>query len=322
MKVTLSATLGILAGLTTAGLWAGTAICFEVASRRLGSLLVNILRLVLAALLFIGLSFLRFGSPIFPGLTLPASVYLSLSGLVGFVLGDLFLFQAFVLIGARHSMVIYSSVPFVAAILGWTFLQEKIGLRQASGMIVTVAGIALAITGKSSSSDVLSTNNHELQRRRQLGILLAVGASIAQAVGLLLAKHGAQGIDSFSATEIRVLAGLIGFFIVAVLFQQTDKMAIVFKRIYSNFNAMGLVKHPDRVALGLLTLGAIMGPFLGVSLGLLSTQLLPTGIASTLMSLVPIILIPMSALIFHEPIRRMEVIGACLAVLGVALLAF
>jgi len=70
-----------------------------------------------------------------------------------------------------------------------------------------------------------------------------------------------------------------------------------------------------------MCVGALLGPFLGVSLGLLSTQLLPAGTAATLMSIVPVLLIPVSALAFGERTSLMEIVGAVLAVGGVAVLA-
>ena len=43
--------------------------------------------------------------------------WLLISGLVGFVIGDIMLFQAFVTIGARVSMLVMSLVPPITAIL-------------------------------------------------------------------------------------------------------------------------------------------------------------------------------------------------------------
>lgn len=99
--------LGIAAGLATAGLWTATAVCFESSSRHLGSFAVNVLRLLLACLMFFALSLLRSGTLVPLGLSGSMWFQLVLSGLTGFVVGDLLLFEAFVLIGARLSMLIY-----------------------------------------------------------------------------------------------------------------------------------------------------------------------------------------------------------------------
>jgi len=308
--------LGVLAGLSTAVLWTATAVCFEASSRRLGSLAVNVLRLAVAAMLFTALSLVRTGSLLPAGLSQQAWFYLALSGLVGFVMGDVPLFRAFMLIGARLSMLIYASVPLVTALCGFLFLGESMSGRALAGMALTVAGIAIAVGGKPGRSK--DGTGVEARSRRTTGILMAFAGSAGQAAGLLLGKRGAIGLDSFAATEIRVLAGLLGFLVVLVAAGQARALRNLLR------NAIvpgGTARDPLQLrslrrALLVLCLGALLGPFLGVSLGLLSTQLLPAGTAATLMSIVPV-----SALAFRERTSLVEIVGAFLAVGGVAVLA-
>ena len=91
--------LGELAALLTAICWTVTALSFEFAGKKVGSLAVNWIRLC------IGLIFLSIFSMIYRGLIFPFDasshiwLWLSLSGLIGFVMGDLLLFEAFVVIG-------------------------------------------------------------------------------------------------------------------------------------------------------------------------------------------------------------------------------
>ncbi len=304
--------LGLVAGLATAALWSATAVCFEAASRRIGSLAVNVLRLVVAQVLFVALSLVRTGHAV-PRLSGGAWIALSVSGLVGFVLGDLMLFQAFVLIGARLSMLVYASVPAMTALAGYVFLGERIGGRALLGMAVTTAGIALAISGKRQVD--MQTGS----RRR--GVLLALGAAAGQTAGLLLAKAGSSGVDSFAATQVRALAGLAGFLVVSVGVGQVRELVAVLRRALVRAAAPDLApRHASaRTALFSLSLGAVFGPFLGVSLGLLSAQLLAAGIASTLMSLVPVLLIPISILVFRERASSAEILGTVVAFAGVVL---
>jgi drug/metabolite transporter (DMT)-like permease len=249
--------------------------------------------------------------------------YLGLSGLIGFVIGDVLLLQAFVLIGARMSMLIYASVPLMTALCGFVFLGERMGGRAVAGMALTVAGIAIAVAGKRDrSKDGTST---EARSRRVGGILMAVGGSAGQSAGLLLAKRGAVGLDSFAATQIRVLAGLAGFLTIVVAAGKARALRDLLHRAVApdppRTAGEAHQLRSFRRALIVLCAGALLGPFLGVSLGLLSTQILPTGTASTLMSTVPVLLIPVSALAFRERASLAEVVGALLAVGGVAVLA-
>jgi drug/metabolite transporter (DMT)-like permease len=313
-----SPALGVAAGLATACLWTGSALCFEASSRRLGSLVVNVLRLLLAVLLFTVLSLIRFGQLLPPALTGDAWLYLGLSGAVGFVVGDIFLFQAFVLIGARLSMLIYASVPLLTAVWGFLFLDERMSGRALFGMGLTVLGIATAVGGKPQAPQGPTRSRD----KRTAGILMAFGGAAGQAAGLLLGKRGAIGLDSFAATQIRAFAGLLGFLIVLVVARQVGLTGRLLKTAFSSqAKADQAARHRVRIGLLALSAGACLGPFLGVSLGLLSTQLLPAGMAATLMSLVPVLLIPVSALIFRERVTWMEALGALLAVSGVALLA-
>jgi drug/metabolite transporter (DMT)-like permease len=143
--------LGIAAGLATAVLWTATALCFEAASRRIGSFTVNVLRLLVAAALFMGLSLWRTGHLGPHALAVATWRDLALSGLVGFVVADLMLFQAFVLIGARLSMLIYASVPAMTGLAGFVFLGERLTSMNIFGMAITSAGIGLAIVGNRRS---------------------------------------------------------------------------------------------------------------------------------------------------------------------------
>jgi drug/metabolite transporter (DMT)-like permease len=69
-----------------------------------------------------------------------------------------------------------------------------------------------------------------------------------------------------------------------------------------------------------LSLGAFFGPFLGVSFSLLAVQYANMGVAATLMAIVPILIIPPSMLINKERVTAKEIIGAIVAVTGVAML--
>jgi len=107
--------IGEFAALLTAFFWTVTSLSFESASHKIGSVAVNILRLI------IGFAFLSVFNLIRRGLLLPVDanfenwIWLSLSGFVGFVFGDLFLFKSYTMIGSRFSMLIMTLVPPITA---------------------------------------------------------------------------------------------------------------------------------------------------------------------------------------------------------------
>jgi drug/metabolite transporter (DMT)-like permease len=284
--------------LLTALCWTVAAMSFEAAGRRIGSLAVNFIRLVLALLFHAVFSLLMRGS-FFP-LDAPAHAWfwLSLSGLVGFTIGDLLLFRALVVVGARVSMLMMALVPPITALIGWATLGEMLSVRSVAGMAITVAGIILVVLKREKGSRRFALT-HSVT-----GILLAFGGALGQAGGLILSKYGMSDYDPFASTQIRVIAGTLGF---AALFSIMGFWPRV---------AAG-IKNPP--ALSRITLGAFFGPFLGVSFSLFAVQRTATGIASTIMGIVPVLIIVPAILIFHEKVTVREIAGSALAVSGVAL---
>ncbi len=79
--------IGEIAALVTAICWTATALSFEAAGRRIGSLAVNIIRLAIAFLIFCVLSLIVRGTPVPVDAAPRVWFWLSLSGIVGFVFG-------------------------------------------------------------------------------------------------------------------------------------------------------------------------------------------------------------------------------------------
>jgi drug/metabolite transporter (DMT)-like permease len=299
---------GELAALITAVFWTITALAFESASKKVGSLSVNILRLILGLIFLSIFGFISRGS-FFP---LHASmhnwIWLSLSGFVGFVLGDLFLFQSFTIIGARISMLVMALSPPIAALTGWIMMNETLSGRSLAGMILTISGISLAILGRPGNDD----NSPELKKNRFRfklkysikGLLFAFGGAAGQGIGLVLSKYGMDGYDAFASTQIRVLTGVIGFAVVITVYGG-------WKRVGAAFQNLPAIRS--------LSLGAFFGPFLGVSFSLLAVKYTSSGIASTIMALTPVMIIAPSAILLHEKVTTREVIGAVIAVVGVSM---
>lgn len=293
---------GEWAGLLTAVFWTITALAFEAASKRIGSLSVNLLRL------FAGFFYLSLFTWFYRGFLLPSDApahawwYLSASGLVGFVIGDLCLFQAFVVMGARISMLLMALSPPMTAFLGWIFLGETMSWKSGLGMLLTLTGIAMVVLKRHHDE------NGNFQRVKfnypVWGIILGLGGALGQAGGLILSKIGMAGYDTFASTQIRVIAGIAGF---SLIFLFTGK----WRDILRSF------RHTK--ALWQLSLGAFFGPFLGVSFSLISIKYTEAGIAATIMAMVPVLIIAPSAIIYKERINFREILGAVMAVGGVAL---
>lgn len=302
------ASKGEFAALLVAVFWTITAVAFESASKKVGSLSVNLIRLFMA-FIFLAILGLITGKGWLPfGATSHNWIWLSISGIVGFVLGDLFLFQAYVVVGARISMLIMALAPPIAAVTGWLLMDESMSGKSIVGMILTIFGISMAIMGRQDLDPPL---NGEKTKRKKLkfkfpvkGLLLAFGGAAGQGIGLVLSKYGMGDYDPFAATQIRVITGVAGFAIIIIAFGAIGQVKTALKNI---------------PAMKRLSVGAFFGPFLGVSFSLIAIQHTTSGIASTIMAIVPVLIIAPSVLIMKEKVTWPEAIGAIIAVGGVSL---
>ncbi|HNT41192.1 MAG: DMT family transporter [Bacteroidales bacterium] len=299
----ISSHTGELAALLTAVFWTVTSLAFESASKTVGSLSVNFIRLVLAFI------FLSLYSLFARGLLLPTDagghqwLWLSLSGLVGFVMGDLFLFQSYVLVGARISMLIMSLSPPIAAGIGWLSMGETLTLKQALGMLLIFIGIAMVVLRSEKTPNGSKIIGRKIKFGYSIpGLLLAFGGAVGQAGGLVLSKYGMAGYDVVASVQIRVITGIVGFAAVLLFMHKSGNLLVAVK----NAGAMRRI-----------TVGSFFGPFLGVSFSLLAVRYTSTGVASALMSIVPVLIIAPSAVLLKEKITFREVAGAIVSVVGV-----
>ena len=290
--------LGEFAALLTAIFWTVTSLAFESASHKIGSVAVNILRLI------IGFAFLSVFTLIRRGLILPVDasyenwVWLSLSGLVGFVFGDLFLFKSYTIIGSRFSMLIMTLVPPITALFSFIILGERLTLFHYLGITLTFSGIAMAIFSRNGKGEKLSL------KLAPKGILYAFGGAVGQALGLVLSKFGLKDYDPFAATQIRIIAGIIGYTMLVTILVRWGNV---------------LKATRNKEGMRLTSLGAFFGPFLGVSFSLIAVKYTEAGIASTIMALVPVFIILPAVVLFKQKVTLPELLGSVISVGGVAL---
>lgn len=289
----------------------GTSLCFSIGStlftlsgREVGSVLVNRMRLLVSVLLVMLLHTLTFGQPIPVDAGTDRWFWLGLSGFIGLALGDAFLFQSFVLVGPRLAMLMMALAPVLGALLAWLFLGETLVVIEIVGISVTIGGIMLVIAERSGKGSQTEAGDN---RRYIIGLLCGLGGAAGQAGGLVLSKLGLQGgFPALSGNLIRLLIALVIIWALALVSRQLGHS-------YRTIRA-----HPR--ALLLLTGGAVLGPVIGVWLSLVAVQNTNIGVASTLSSLMPIFLIPISYFMFGERVTRQAVIGTLITFTGMVVL--
>jgi|SRR5574344_411841 drug/metabolite transporter (DMT)-like permease len=288
--------VGELAALSVSVCWSVSSSVFERSGKRVGSLSVNFLRLVVGFVMLGVYGLLINGSFLPQGAGYQQWFWLSLSGFLGFFIGDLFLFQSLTIIGSRLSMLVMTFAPAMTAILGALFLNEYLRFYQWLAILLTILGILIAFVGLEKGRF-----NFKMSLK---GFLFALGGAMGQAMGLVASKKGMGDYDPFAATQIRVITGLIAFTLFIVVLKRWG----------------GLRKAlQDTKAVRDIAVGSFFGPFLGVALSMYAITKTETGVASALMALTPLVLI-VPALVKGRRIARREWVGALVSVAGVMLL--
>ena len=304
--------LGELISIAVAISWTFTAWFADKASRRVGAMVTNVLRLVLATLFLAVLLWLTVGRPYPVYADKNTWLWLGLSALVGYVFGDFCLFNSYIHIGPRFGQLFMTLAPPMAAVAGWIMLGETLSWKSILAMAVTLCGIAISILSRDSGQHL----KLDLPLK---GILLGIGAGVGQGVGLVLSKVGMQHYAAalpadapammesmlpFASTMLRAIVGGLGFLLILGFQKDFNKLRDAIK---------------DPVAMKYASIITIFGPALGVSLSLMAVRYANAGIASTLMALTPVIILLPEVLINKKKLRLKEIIGLAVSIAGVAM---
>jgi drug/metabolite transporter (DMT)-like permease len=292
--------IGELAALSTSFFFAMTALIFTTTGRMVGSQVTNRVRLIFALIYLVILNVILFGEPLPFSAESSRWIWLGLSGVIGLSLGDAFLFQSLVSLGPRLGTLLLSLAPIFGSIIAWVFFGESLTFWQITGIVLALAGIAWVVMAHQEPPNT----PHGHTRR---GVLFGILAGLGQAIGFVFSKQGMSGdFSPFQANAIRMLAAVVFIWAWTVIEGKTSA------------TITALREQPR--AIRLIALGALMGPLLGVSASLLAVQHAKIGVASTLMALPPVIILPISYFVFKEKIGWQAILGTVLAIAGVAVL--
>jgi len=291
---------GELAALGTACCWAVGSNLFAAAGQRMGSVVLNRLRVTVAAgFLAVAMGVLH-GSP-WPTWATPFQVVLlSLSGIIGFVFGDTYYFRSLVILGPGKATLVASLAPVFTAILGVPVLGETLGPTALVGMALTLGGVYWVLGERQR------IEHAHVEGSTFTGVVSGVLAAVGQAGGYVISKLALRdGLDPLSATSIRIAAAVVCVWAIAA--------------------AGGSVKRSiaaldDRRAAAFMVGGAFAGPFLGVTLSLAALKYTKAGIAASITGIYPILTLFLSSRFHGERINARILIGALVAIAGVTVL--
>jgi drug/metabolite transporter (DMT)-like permease len=291
--------LGEVAALGTAILWSVSYVYFTIAVRRIGTPLLNRARLTLALGLLVIAHTVVHGTPLPFAAEASRWGWLVPSGVIGFAISDALMFRSLWHLGAHRTSILMALIPLVSALLAWVTLGEKLAVLQIVGALLVVGGIALVVSSRAQGSGAKSRG-----QRVSFGVLCALGAVLTQSLRYILSKHGMMGgFPILSTSVIQIFAATVAVWL----------MAALGGRIAGSFAPLR-----DRTAALSTIAGSIAGPFFGVNFSLVALAAAPVGIASTLMAMPPVFLLPISYFVFKERITLRAIIGTGLAVGGTA----
>jgi drug/metabolite transporter (DMT)-like permease len=297
--------IGNSAAIITAFLWTGSSILFTSAGKRIGFFSVNAYRsaITVGMLLCAHVALLGYVLPVATG---EQWFWMGLSGIVGLGIGDFGLFAAYILIGPRLSWLIMASSPIFASVGAFLMLGETFPALAVLGVAITLVGIFVVLLERGDNAERTVGDG----RRKTWGIVAAVVAASGQGIGIVLSKMGMYAgetvaMNPVSAALIRMMIATMFVWVAALSFRKLPELQKTAK---------------DRQGLKLVSGGALIGPFLGMTLSLFAVAYTEAGVAQTLLSLEPLIIIPLVWKFYGERTNWRGIVGAALAVVGVTIL--
>jgi drug/metabolite transporter (DMT)-like permease len=292
--------VGALAALATAVCWTLSALVWTAAGKRIGALAVSFIRVILVCLVLAGYGRVARGRWLPTDVDWNTWLVLGLSGFCWFFLSDLSLFKSFLLIGTRLSLMIMSLTPPMAAILSWAWIGDALALPHWMAMGITLAGVMWVIAEQPSGDHA-----PEISQHRGRGIALACFAAAMQAVAFVFSKKGVENCEPMAATTICMLGALSGYVVLATVCRRWRGV---------------LVAVRQGPVMAILGIGVLIGPLAGVAFNMVALRHAPTGVVSTIIATMPVLILPFSITMHHEKISLRTVVGAVVAVVGVGLL--
>lgn len=289
--------IGEIAALSAALFWSWNSVVLTEATNKIGSISVNVYRMILASI-YLYLTILIFN--LNTDVSNNQLLNLIISAIFGLVLGDTFLFLAYKSIGPRISMLLMSFAPPISAVLAFVFLDEILSVSNVIGIAVTMIGIYIVIFENKQKGKRLEINLK--------GILYGFLASLGQASGLIFVKiaFNEENLNEFNASFIRLFSAVIILTVGSLIFKKlktTPKSIVKDKKLALN-----------------LVWASLLGPYFGITASMIAVSHTYVGIASTLMSTVPIIMLPISKFYYKEKLNWKSILGAFITVVGVSFL--
>ena len=281
--------LGDIYAILTAICWSSAVILFDLSSRRLSSLQVNILKNIIGVFGF--LITLQFIESSFQKCSIDDFVLLIISGLLGVAIGDLMFLASLRRLGSGLTAIVGTSYSPAVFLFSLLMFQEAISIQSYFGGILVILGIIVGTfkTSHFGKKDILK------------GVFFGIGAQALTAYSVLIVR---PMMDSYSIIFIALVRFSTGFILSSFFLWISEG--------YNSFiNTIKLgIRNPYLVS------GAFLGTYLSVIFWLLGFKYTLAGRAAIYNQLSTILIILMAAIFLKEPMTKRKWIAVSLAIFG------
>lgn len=291
---------GEIAALSAAFIWAFNGLIVERKTKNIPPLVLNFIRLSIALILVTIITLFDNGSIIEPNITARQWFWMLLSGVLGFTMGDTFLFKSFHTIGARLSTLIYNFYPVVVALISFLLFGETLTSFNILGIVLVIGGILLVVNKKPKDSGDYSA--YRITLKTLLPVSIAI---LGQSLGLVTSKYALETLTPMAGTQIRLIGGLFGITAIFAIQNKWNKLNVI---------------RGDRASCIAIAYVGVFATFLAGLLSMIAIKFAPAAVASALMSTTPVLVLPASWITTRQKIYPVEIIGAILALSGITLL--
>ncbi|MCP4171566.1 MAG: DMT family transporter [Fuerstiella sp.] len=291
---------GETAALAAAAFWAAASLLYG--KTNLSAWGMNLGKNVLASLILLTQLYIMSslsGSDVLQA-DLWAWSWLGLSGVVGIMMGDTCYFRSLQILGPRKALIVSTTAPVFAAVLGYVLLDESVTVTVAAGMFVTTGAVAWVVSDGRSVDEAPGL----FPGSPRAGIAAGILGAICQAVGAVCSKIGMQECDPVEASLIRLSVSAVGALVIVAALGQLKSVT---------------TRLADLSVLRRFVPAVIVGTWLGIWLSQVAFKHASVSVAVTLLATTPLFAIPLVRIFYGHRVSGIAVVGTILAIVGVYL---
>ncbi|MEL7498234.1 MAG: DMT family transporter [Planctomycetota bacterium] len=237
--------------------------------------------------------------------------WLTLSGLIGIVIGDAFYFRSLQILGPRIALMVATTSPIFSVGISWLVIGESLHFAAITGIIMTVGGVMVVVRERQKSNSEVPGL---MPGTVTAGIATGIGSAFCQALGGVFSKRGLNDITtgeeicgSVEGTFIRIF---IAFVVTAIIVLGRGRIRETTQKIFA------------WQQLRLIIPATAIGTWLGIWISQIAYQNSEASIAQTLLSTCPLFAIPIVWYSGKYQFTLLSVLGTAIAVVGVFFTVF